>query len=339
MNKGLCPSPMAPSRLSCLCPWRPPVALLLAATLLALGACNGWRPAPTDQPDAGPTFEAEPTGPPFFRDVTAEAGVRAAYGNGEEAGYFTILESLGGGVGLIDYDGDGLLDLFVPGGGFFAGQEVRGHPSRLYRNLGHFRFQDVTRAAGLDRPLFYTHGCAIADYDRDGWPDLLVTGYARLALFHNEPDGKGGRHFVEATRRAHLDDDQWSTSAAWADLDGDGWPDLYVCHYVDWSLTTNHPRCKAANKERDICPPGHFTALPHRLYRNNGDGTFTDVSRAAGLRVEHSLKAYGRGLGVLAIDVNGDGRPELYVANDQSDKFLYLNRSRPLTPHPSPPTG
>jgi hypothetical protein len=259
--------------------------------------------------------------------MTAGCGVEAVYRNGEEAGDYTILESVGGGVALLDYDGDGLLDVFVPGGGYFEGQEVRGHPCRLFKNQGGFRFRDVTREAGLDRPLFYTHGCAVADYDRDGWPDLLVTGYGRLALFHNEPDGKGGRRFVEVTRAAGLTDDLWSTSAAWADLDGDGYPDLYVCHYVDWSFR-NHPRCKAHNKERDICPPGHFTALPHRLYRNNGDGTFTDVSRQAGLRVDHPRKEYGRGLGVLALDVNGDGRPDLYVANDQSDKFLYVNRTR-----------
>jgi hypothetical protein len=272
-----------------------------------------------------------PAGPFFFRDVTADSGVRAGYHNGEEAGYYTILESLGGGIGLLDYDGDGLLDLFVPGGGSFEGQAIRGRPGRLFRNLGGFKFRDVTAAAGLDQAPFYTHGCAVADYDRDGWPDLLVTGYARLALYHNEPDGRGGRHFVEVTRRARLADDLWSTSAAWADLDGDGWPDLYVCHYVDWSLTANHPRCRAYNGQRDICPPGTFTALPHRLYRNNGDGTFADVSKAAGLRVEHPRKDFGRGLGVLAIDVNGDGKPDLYVANDESDKLMYLNRSRPGT--------
>jgi hypothetical protein len=98
---------------------------------------------------------------------------------------------------------------------------------------------------------------------------------------------------------------------------------------VDWSLTANHPYCSFSKGERDICPPGKFTALPHRLYRNNGDGTFTDVSKAAGVRVEHPQKNYGRGLGVAAVDVNGDGKPDLYVANDESDNFLYLNRSLP----------
>jgi hypothetical protein len=303
---------------------------LLAGIFLAAGACNPSLPTPPARD--GPQADTVPAGPPFFRDVTADSGVEAGYGNGEEAGYYTILESVGGGVALLDYDGDGLLDIFLPGGGTFGGQEVGGRPCRLFKNLGGFKFRDVTREAGLDKPLFYTHGCAVADYDCDGWPDLLVTGFARLALFHNEPDGKGGRRFTEVSRQAGLTDELWSTSAAWADLDGDGYPDLYVCHYVDWSLTANHPRCTAYDgTHRDICPPGHFTALPHRLYRNNGDGTFTDVSKPAGLRVEDPRKEYGRGLGVLGIDVNGDGKPDLYVANDQSDNFLYINQSRPGT--------
>src|SRR5262249_33518472 len=151
------------------------------------------------------------------------------------------------------YDGDGLLDLFVPGGGGFEGEEVRGAPCHLFKNLGNFHFQDVTHEAGLDIPLMYSHGAAVGDYDRDGWPDLLVTGWGRMALYHNEPDGKGGRHFVEVTRQAGLMDDSWSTSAAWVDLDGDGYPDLYVCHYVDWSLTQNNPQCTAADgQHRDI---------------------------------------------------------------------------------------
>jgi hypothetical protein len=296
----------------------------LLAGLLAAAACNH---PPPDRP-----AEAASVGPPFFRDVSADSGVQAAYRNGEEAGQYAILETLGGGVALLDYDGDGLLDLFVTGGGTFDGDEVRGYPSRLFKNLGNGKFRDVTAEAGLDGPLFYTHGAAVGDYDRDGWPDLLVTGYGRLALYHNEPDGQGGRRFVEVTHKAGLDDPNWSTSAAWADLDGDGYPDLYVCHYVDWSLTGKNPRCLGFDgQRRDICPPAHFDALPHHLYRNNGDGTFTDVSKAAGVRVEHPQKDYGKGLGVLAVDVDGDGRPDLYVVNDMTGNFLYVNRSRPGT--------
>jgi hypothetical protein len=293
---------------------------------VAAAGCGATATAPApaaSQPD-------EPDGPPLFRDVTAAAGVRADCRNGEEAGHFAILQTLGGGVALLDFDGDGRLDLFVVGGGYFEGQTIRGHPCKLFRNLGGLKFRDVTREAGLDKIDFYSHGVAVADYDRDGWPDLLVTGYGRVALFHNESDGRGGRHFVDVTARAGLGGGiQWATSAAWADLDGDGYPDLYVCQYVNWSWA-NHPRCVGFDgKSRDICPPGHFLALPHRLYRNGGDGTFREVGKEAGLVLGGANVSAGKGLGVLAVDVNGDGKPDLYVANDTTDKFLYMNHSSP----------
>jgi hypothetical protein len=301
------------------------LAALLAGVLSGALACNGTRESsPDPKAERGPEGTA---GPSLFRDATAESGVQFTYRNGEEAGHYAILETLGGGVALIDYDGDGLLDLFLPGGGFYDGpdkKEIKGLPAKLYKNLGGCKFLDVTAEAGLDRPLFYTHGAAVADYDKDGWPDLLVTGWGRVLLYHNESDGKGGRRFVEVTRQAGLTDDLWSTSAAWADLDGDGYPDLYVCHYVNWSWKNNPPCAGYADDvRRDICPPKMFNPLPHRLYRNNGNRTFTDVSQEAGLRKD------GKGLGVLVVDVNDDRRPDVYVANDTEDNFLYLNRSSP----------
>jgi hypothetical protein len=293
-----------------------PVCCLAAAAVLAASlvlACRKSSPGPVSAEAAD-----------YFVDVTAASGVDFTYRNGQEADHFSILETVGGGVALLDYDRDGLLDVFVTGGGYFGGpdrKQIAGHPSRLYRNLGNWRFQDVTREAGLDGPLFYTHGCAVADYDNDGWPDLLVTGWGRLALYHNEPDGKGGRRFVEVTHRAGLTDTLWSTSAAWGDLNGDGFPDLYVCHYVNWSFA-NDPFCKdyQNGERRDVCSPRVFNGLPHTLYRNNGDGTFRDTSRKAGLRPD------GKGLGVLIADLDDDGRPDVYVANDTSGNFLYLNR-------------
>jgi RNA polymerase sigma factor (sigma-70 family) len=290
----------------------------------------------------------------LYRDMTPASGVEVTYRNGQEAGHCAPLEEIGGGAAFIDYDGDGRLDLFLVGGGFYAGKdrkEIRGSPCRLYHNTGNGKFVDVTRAAGLDGPPFYTHGCAVADYDCDGWPDLLVTGYGRVALYHNESDGRGGRRFADVTGRAGLTGITWATSAAWADLDGDGFPDLYVCQYTDWSLA-NNPVSSHDGETRDVCPPKQFQALPHRLYRNNGDGTFTDVSKPAGLRVPRDEKdykqldwmtkdgktalrmadrdkEYGKGLGVVAVDVNGDGKPDLYVANDTTDNFLYMNRSVP----------
>jgi hypothetical protein len=275
------------------------------------------------------------TASPHFVDVTAQAGIAHTYRNGEEADHYSILESVGGGVALMDYDGDGLLDIFVTGGGYFDGpdkKQIKGYPCKLYKNLGNWKFQDVTHEVGLDRPLFYSNGCAVADYDRDGWPDLLVTGYGRLALYHNvaDPQAPGGRRFVEVTKEAGLEREHfWSTSAAFVDLDGDGFPDLYVCQYVEWSFA-NHPFCRSLHGPgREVCPPGQFGARPHVLYRNDGKGRFVDVSKEAGLRLERADKNYGKGLGVLAVDVNGDGRPDLYVANDRTENFLYLNRSAP----------
>jgi hypothetical protein len=313
------------------------IVLLLNAVLFGVGACNpGVAPAPTGTGE-------EASLPDLFQDVTRGSGLEFTYRNGQEAEHFAILESLGGGVALLDYDGDGLLDIFVTGGGYFAGaenKEIRGHHCKLYKNLGGWKFRDVTEEVGLDvlaggQPWFYTHGCAVADYDRDGWPDLLVTGYGRVALFHNEPNGNGGRRFVDVTREAGLVRDHfWGTSAAWGDLDGDGWPDLYICQYVDWSFA-NNPLCKGYTTDikRDVCPPRQFGAVQHAIYHNvaGPDGRrFVDVSGEAGLHVApREDKDYGKGLGVLLVDVDGDGRPDIYVANDTSGNFLYLNKSVP----------
>jgi hypothetical protein len=324
---------------------------LLAAFGLFLGC--GTRPVPPPESSEPETLENG-----YFEDKTPDSGVRFTYRNGEEAGHAAILESLGGGVALIDYDGDGLLDLFVTGGGYFDGpdkKQIKGHPCRLFKNLGNWKFKDVTAEVGLDQlgggePWFYTHGVAVGDYDNDGWPDLLVTGWGRVALLHNEGDGQGGRRFRDVTRQAGLTDTLWSTSAAWGDLDGDGYPDLYLCHYVNWSWE-NNPACKDYHDQTrpDVCPPKQFKSLPHRLYRNNHNGTFTDISKVAGLRVprqkadyEHlthldadgrkhlqaadEARDYGKGLGVLIFDADDDGKPDIYVANDTTANFLYLNK-------------
>jgi hypothetical protein len=310
-------------------------AALLSGSLSAAAACwwGGKGPAPVASVrDPEPVVD-ESLGLGLFRDRTLESGVHFTYRNGEEAEHYAILESLGGGIALIDYDGDGLLDLFVCGGGYYDGpdkKEIKGHPNKLYKNLGNWKFQDVTAEVGLDQLRFYTHGAAVGDYNNDGWPDLLVTGWGQVALFRNDPDGKGGRRFVEVTKEAGLTDQLWSSSAAWADLDGDGYLDLYVCQYVNWSFA-NDPKCAGYSTKVliDVCPPKKFDALPHKLYRNNGNGTFTDVSKEAGLRTDRPDKQYGKGLGVLIVDVNGDGKPDIYVANDTVDNFLYLNHSSP----------
>jgi hypothetical protein len=301
---------------------------LAAGIGFSLGCGGGATPAPPGEP-----AETEPVGPDLFQDATAGSGISFTYRNGEEVQppHLAILESLGGGLAVIDFDKDGLLDLFLTGGGHYGGadkKQILGHPCRLYRNLGGWKFKDVTTEVGLETlaggtSWFYTHGVAVADYDRDSWPDLLVTGWGRIALFHNEADAKGGRRFVDVSARAGLDQGiTWTTSAAFADLDGDGWSDLYVCQYVDWSFA-NHPDCNYDGKTPDVCPPKRFKGLPAKLYRNNGGGTFTDVSSTAGL----NLGAGSKSLGVVVADVNEDGKPEVYVANDTVANFFYLNKS------------
>ena len=305
--------------------------------VLLAGACTPSGPVVAPQQE--PRKEEEVAGPPLFEDISASSGIQATYRNGEDtADHLAILESLGGGVGLIDFDGDGLLDVFLPGGGGFAGPEKKdivGRPCKFYRNAGHAKFEDVTAEVGLDKlaggkPWFYTHGVAVADVDRHGWPDLLVTGWRGVALFRNAPrdraDPKKGRRFEDVTAEAGLDKNiDWATSAAFADLDGDGFPDLYVCQYVDWSWQ-KHPQCKYDGKTWDVCPPRNFHGLPHKLYRNNGKGAFVDVTEEAGVKPGGPNES--KGLGVLIVDVDGDGKPDIYVANDTVDKFLYLNKSK-----------
>jgi hypothetical protein len=281
----------------------------IACLALAVAGCSSSPPAPT-------VAIAEPPGPVLFDDATAESGIDFTYRNGEDAGHFAIIESIGGGVALFDYDGDGRIDIFFTGGGRYEGKKAVGLPGRLYRNLGNFKFEDVTKAAGLDAAGQYSHGAAAFDYDRDGRTDLLITGYNRLILYRN----LGGR-FVDVAKAAKLDDALWSTTAGWGDLDGDGFPEIYVSHYGDWGFETNHPAdCSYDGKTRDVCQPRRFKPLPHTLYKNNGDGTFTDVSASQKLRTD------GKGMGVLFADLTGDTRPDIYVANDTDDNFLYVNK-------------
>jgi len=309
----------------------PRLAWLLCGLFVAVaGGAVCWfivRPSIENDPAPAPGSSVESgaeAGPPWFEDLTAGSGLHYTCRNGEEADQYTILESLGSGVGLLDFDGDGRLDIFIAGGGFFEGAkktELRGHPCRLYRNLGNWKFEDVTAKAGLERAWFYNHGVAVADFDRDGWPDVLVTGYGRLALFHNVSDGAGGRRFQDVTEQVGLKDSSWSTSAGWGDVDGDGFSDLYVCHYLDWSWA-NNPQCAgyAANSPRDVCAPTRYKPLVHSLFKNDKGQSFRDIGP------ENGFQATGRGLGVVLADVNGDGKPDIYVANDASNNYLFANR-------------
>jgi len=296
--------------------------LLTAIGLLSmLSACRQPESAPPPSESTPALPESRAIGPELLRDVTAQSGIDFAYRNGEEADRYTILESVGGGIALLDYDGDGWLDIFFAGGGELSkqtGDPPRGLPGRLYRNLQSWRFTDVTDEAGLSAAPFYSHGCLAGDFDNDGWPDLLVTGFGGMALYHNRPRDDGGRRFADVTREMGLVDDRWCTGAAWGDLTGDGRMDLYVCRYLDWS-TANDPVCSRAGEpgRRDVCSPQRFRPLPDSLFHFDGK-TFAEVSDRAGL-------ASGKGLGVILADIDEDGRPDLYVANDDGDNHLYVN--------------
>ncbi len=255
--------------------------------------------------------------PPLFVQTQVEALATFRYENGQDAGNSSILESLGGGVGAWDFDNDGMLDLVMPGGGGFSAPEtITGLPTRLLRSTGALQFEDVSRQARIDPVLAYTHGVAIADVDNDGFRDCLVTGYGRLQLFHNLGDGT----FIELAHSAGLNDTRWSSSAAWCDINCDGNLDLYCCHYVNWSFA-NNPYCPGPDPEhREICSPRDFEAVDHVLYLSQGDGQFVDVSEKWG------LAKGGKGLGVVTGDMDGDRLPDIYVANDTTENFLYRNR-------------
>jgi hypothetical protein len=293
----------------------PCFCLRLAAWLLpALVAAGCGRSSSVPPPAAGTSralvFQ--------FDDVTGKLAVEAVYRNGEEAGALAILESLGGGAGMLDFDRDGRIDLVFPGGGTIGPKPaLAGLPSILFRHSPEERFVNVTTPSGLDVSKNYSHGCAVADADNDGFPDVLITGYGGVTFWHNHGDGT----FEDRTAASGLTDSRWSSSAGWGDLDGDGNLDLYIAHYVNWSWD-NNPPCPGQTSERDVCPPRRFSGLDDILYFAEGDGTFREAGPAAGLR------SGGNGLGVLLADVNLDGFLDIYVANDETDNFLYLNDGR-----------
>jgi hypothetical protein len=256
---------------------------------------------------------------PEFRDDAEAVGLRFIYDNGHTRQTPTPPEAMGGGVGLLDFDGDGWLDVyFVQGGPFPAGQSASQDGDRLFRNKTDGTFEDVTERSGLTAPARgYGHGVAVGDYDNDGLPDLFVTRWRKYALYRN----KGNGTFEDATARAGLGGDRdWPTSAAFADLDRDGDLDLYVCHYLKYDETSPRRCSHPESPSNHECNPLDFDALPDHVFRNDA-GRFVDVTEAAGL-----FESAGRGLGVVAADFDGDDRVDLFVANDMSANYLYRNK-------------
>lgn len=224
-------------------------------------------------------------------------------------------ESMGPGIAIFDYDNDGWMDLYFVNSGpadFF--QPEKPLHNALYRNNRDGTFTDVTAKAGVGGRDFGI-GVAAADYDGDGWTDLLVTTYGRLILYRNNHDGT----FTDVTKAAGLDEPGLFTSAAWFDYDNNGIIDLYVCHSARYSKLLEHD-C-STNGIRHYCYPVTYEPWPSRMYRNNGNGTFTDVSLQSGIG-QYS----GRAFGVVATDINNDGLLDLFVANDAIPNFLFLNK-------------
>ena len=294
--------------------------------LICLGCSRESSPSSSTETSSAARIKPAPASPLTvstsirFEDATESSGVRFTYRNGNEAGEVAILESLGGGVGLFDFDNDGDMDLCLPGGGHYSEKrgglrDVLGWPHAIYRNDGDWYFTNITSEAGAAITTFYSHGAAAADYDNDGFCDVVMTGYGGLLLLRNRGDGT----FEEIAQSAGLTDEMWSSAAAWGDFNEDGALDIYVAHYADWSFR-KHPFCAGPKAgTRESCPPREFIGLPHTMYFSTGDGSFRDVTQDCG------LVPGGKGLGVLTADLDLDGDVDVYVANDTVPNFLFRN--------------
>jgi hypothetical protein len=253
-----------------------------------------------------------------FTDIRKSAGITFQQDSTQtDEKYY--LETMGTGVAWIDYDQDGLMDLyFVQSGATDAYKPPHPLHSVLYRNNGDGTFTDVTDKAGVGGEGHYGQGAAVGDYNNDGFPDLYVTGYGRAILYRNNGNGT----FTDVTAKAGVaDDGAWSTSAGWFDFDKDGWLDLVVTNYLDWSPKNNLWCGERAPGYRSYCNPGNYKGQKTKLYHNNHDGTFTDISDKSGVGLPES-----KGMGLVLADLNNDGWPDIAVANDTWPNFLFENK-------------
>ena len=261
---------------------------------------------------------------PTFIDITARSGVRFKHDASHTSQKY-LPEAMGGGVAMFDYDGDGRLDLFFVNGAAIqdpmpavksADKSDPRYWNRLYRNNGDGTFTDVTESAGV-RGHSYGMGVAIGDYDNDGRPDLYVTNVGENILYHNNGDGT----FTDVTRKAGVAGGGWSTSACFVDYDRDGYLDLIVTRYLEWDFSKNIWCGERRPGYRSYCHPDQFRPTTHLVYHNNGDNTFTDVSKTCGFAA-----APGKGLGIAFNDFDRDGWPDILVANDSFPQQLFRNK-------------
>jgi tetratricopeptide (TPR) repeat protein len=298
--------------------------------LARLGSLDAPRPEPpgnlrdalaTDLPlgpSESPRVEAGRGPIPRFVDAATPSGLAHFVQDNGVSPIHQLPEMASGGIGLLDYDGDGFLDIYaVQGGSFPPGPNTADSGDRLFHNRGDGKFEDVTQQTGIaGMPRGYGFGVAVGDIDNDGRPDLFITRWRSYALYRNQGDGR----FEDVTIRAGLGGDRdWPTSAAFADLDDDGDLDLYVCHYGVWDPSNPRICTDPTGVKTVACDPLSIEALPDHLFRNDA-GRFVDVTARAGFTDRD-----GRGLGVVAADLDGDGRIDLFVANDSSANFLLHN--------------
>jgi hypothetical protein len=257
------------------------------------------------------------TNPVTFVDVARSSGITFQHDNAASPEKF-LIETMGSGCAWLDYDQNGLLDLYLVNGAatrlYTPAHALR---SALYRNNGDGTFTDVTAKAGVGAEGLFGMGVAVGDYDNDGFPDLLVLGYGRCLLYHNNGDGT----FTDVTQRAGVaNSGRWASSAAWFDYDNDGRLDLVIANYIDWSPDRNFWCGDHGPGMRSYCHPDDYHGQPPALYHNNGDGTFTDVSKSSGVGAKP-----GNGLGVLTFDYDNDGWQDIFIANDSMPNFLFHN--------------
>lgn len=252
---------------------------------------------------------------PVFDDVARAAGLNHTYETGDKS-LLLMIQPTGGGCGWIDYDGDGLWDLYLNQGGDPSQPRSPSQPSdQLFRNIGEGHFEPVTASAGIDE-RDYSQGVSVGDFDNDGFSDILITNIGLCTLFRNQGDGTF-RDVSEGT----LDQiSGWHSSAAWGDIDRDGDLDLYVCRYVNFDRF--HPQiCRTATGLQRMCQPNEIDPRPDELYVNQGDGTFRAVARERGVHGPSN-----KALGVAIADFDNDDWPDIYVANDATPNYLFLNQ-------------
>ncbi|MEO8188752.1 MAG: CRTAC1 family protein [Acidobacteriota bacterium] len=294
---------------------------LFAVAALAGGSAGCRRTEKAVVPAAAPKPVATPAPVLRFDERARAMGIDFVHVNGAR-GQKWMPETMGGGVAVLDYDGDGKPDLLFVSGAWWPGDaqaSAQKSSLALFHNEGKGsdglpRFRNATKEAGLQR-TFQGMGAAVGDYDNDGRPDVYVTAVGGNFLFHNT----GGR-FEEVSVKAGVRDSGWGTSAVWLDYDGDGWLDLFVCRYVDWTPKADL-FCTLDGKAKSYCTPERYLGTSSHLYRNLGNGRFEDVTRRAGMWNENQ-----KALGAAAWDVNDDGKPDLFVSNDTAPNNLYRNR-------------